>query len=58
MDYRLKIFLLGITLIQHILDMHENDINHEQPRPKCVSTHDIIIEDSTLLSELTKKQGI
>lgn len=50
--------LLGGTLIQHIPDMHESDINHEQPHPKCAPTHDIIIEDSTLLSELTKDKTV
>ena len=50
--------LLGGTLIQHIPDMHESDINHEQPHPKCAPTHDIIIEENTLLSQLTKAKKI
>lgn len=45
--------VLGGTLIQHIPDSHESDINHEQDHPKCEPTHDIIIEDNTLLSGLT-----
>jgi putative glutamine amidotransferase len=50
--------LLGGTLIQHIPDMYKSDINHEQPYPKCVPTHDIIIEENTLLSELTEARRI
>ena len=44
---------LGGTLIQHIPDFHKSDINYEQDHPKCAPTHDIIIEDNTLLSELS-----
>lgn len=45
--------LLGGTLIQHIPDMYKSNINHEQPHPKCRPTHNILIEEGTLLSELT-----
>lgn len=50
--------LLGGTLIQHIPDVHMSDINHEQPHPKCSPTHDIIIENSTFLSGLTKEKRV
>lgn len=50
--------LLGGTLIQHIPDTHKSDINHEQPNPKCSPTHDILIEQNTLLSELTTQTNI
>jgi len=45
---------LGGTLIQHIPDSHKSDINHEQGHPKYVPTHDIIVDDNTILSELTE----
>lgn len=50
--------LLGGTLIQHIPDTHKSDINHEQPNPKCAPTHDVLIEDNTILSELTSAKTI
>ena len=50
--------LLGGSLIQHIPDVHKSDINHEQDHPKCTPTHDIIIEDNTILSELSPKKTV
>ena len=49
---------LGGTLIQHIPDTHQSDINHEQPAPKHVPTHPINIEDGTLLSTLSESNNI
>jgi putative glutamine amidotransferase len=48
--------LLGGTLIQHIPDTHKSDINHEQPDPKCQPTHDILIQEDTILSELSEER--
>lgn len=45
---------LGGTLIQHIPDTHPSDINHEQPAPKNLPTHKIILEKKSLLSSLYK----
>ena len=45
--------VLGGTLIQHIPDTHSSHINHEQPAPKHVPTHPIIIEKDTLLASLS-----
>jgi putative glutamine amidotransferase len=50
--------LFGGTLIQHIPDTHKSDINHEQADPKCQPTHDILIQENTLLSELTTEKNI
>ena len=45
--------VMGGTLIQHIPDTHNSDINHEQPAPKNIPTHPIIIKKGTLLDELS-----
>jgi len=50
--------VLGGTLIQHIPDSHQSNINHEQPAPKHVPTHSIIIKEGTLLSKLSKSNNI
>ncbi len=42
----------GGTLIQHIPDHHRSNVNHEQPIPKNVPTHDVIIKEGTLLAKL------
>lgn len=44
--------LLGGTLIQHIPDIIKSDINHEQPHPKDIPTHDVILSKNTLMHEL------
>jgi putative glutamine amidotransferase len=49
---------LGGTLIQNIPDVHKSNINHEQPYPTCSPTHDIIINDGSLLSRLTKEKRV
>lgn len=43
----------GGTLIQHIPDHHKSSINHEQPKPKDVPTHDITIKENTLVASLS-----
>lgn len=43
----------GGSLIHHIPDVIKSDINHEQPEPKDVPSHEIIIEESTMLSRLS-----
>lgn len=45
--------VMGGTLIQHIPDTHNSDINHEQPHPKNAPTHSIIIEKNTLFDEMS-----
>ena len=50
--------LFGGTLIQHIPDNHSSDINHEQPAPKHVPTHRVILEEGTLLSKLSVSNDI
>lgn len=45
--------VLGGTLIQHIPDTHQSDINHEQPAPKNIPTHPVIIENDTLFASLS-----
>jgi len=50
--------LFGGTLIQHIPDHLESDINHEQPHPKNQPTHRIDIEPSTILAELADDSNI
>ena len=50
--------MFGGTLIQHIPDSHSSDINHEQPAPKHVPTHRVILEEGTLLSKLSGSNNI
>lgn len=47
--------LFGGTLIQHIPDTHPSDINHEQPPPKNVPTHEITVKKGTLFEGLVNK---
>jgi putative glutamine amidotransferase len=44
--------LFGGTLIQHIPDVHESNWNHEQPPPKNIPTHPVIINEGTVLRSL------
>lgn len=43
----------GGTLFQHLPDNIDSEINHEQPAPKHVPSHDIIIEQESILASLT-----
>ena len=43
---------LGGSLIQHIPDYLQSEINHEQPPPKDIPSHPIIIKPQTILSKL------
>lgn len=43
--------LLGGSLIQHIPDTVQTDINHEQPNKRTEAGHAVIIEPGTLLSK-------
>lgn len=47
--------LFGGTLIQHIPTTHPSQINHEQPTPKYVPTHDILIQENSLLASLAER---
>ncbi len=49
---------LGGSLIQHIPDSCPSNINHEQPKPKDIPTHSIIIENDTLLSQLSESVNV
>lgn len=44
--------IFGGTLIQHLPDVLQSSINHEQPSPKNAPTHDVIIEQNTLLHDI------
>lgn len=46
----------GGTLYQHIPNHIQSDINHEQPAPKHVPSHEIIIEDNSILKSLTSEE--
>lgn len=48
----------GGTLHQHLPDAIKSDINHEQPHPKYVPSHEIIIEEGTILSALCKERVV
>lgn len=45
----------GGNIIQHIPDEVESNIAHEQPRPKNVPTHEIVVEEGTKLYSITGK---
>ena len=49
--------LYGGTLIQHLPDIVKSDINHEQPHPKNVPTHDIIINNKSIIFDLNDKKN-
>ncbi len=44
--------LFGGTLIQHIPDLYKSNINHEQPPPKNVPTHQVAIKEGSILRDL------
>lgn len=44
--------IFGGTLIQHLPDRFNSHINHEQPHPKNIPTHEIIIEPGSILSTM------
>lgn len=43
---------LGGTMIQDIKTFYKTDINHEQPKPKNVPTHDVLIIEGTKLRDI------
>jgi putative glutamine amidotransferase len=47
----------GGNLIQHIPDEVPSEINHEQPKPKNVLTHDVLITPGTKLHSVVGKTG-
>ena len=50
--------LFGGTLIQHIPDHLSSELNHEQPPPKNIPTHPIIIKEGTILRSLSPTSEI
>lgn len=50
--------VFGGTLIQHIPDHFNSNLNHEQPSPKNIPTHSIIIKEGTVLSSLSENSEI
>lgn len=44
--------ILGGTLIQHIPDAIQSEIQHEQPHPKNVVSHSVHVEENSLLHQL------
>jgi putative glutamine amidotransferase len=50
--------VFGGTLIQHIPDVVNSNVNHEQPAPKHVPTHSIVIESNSLLAKLAESTKI
>lgn len=46
----------GGTLYQHLPDYINSEINHEQPAPKDIPSHDIILEEGTILRSLSKER--
>lgn len=45
--------IFGGTLLQHIPDQYITDLNHEQPAPKHIPSHSVIIKEGTILSTLS-----
>ncbi|SNB63202.1 putative glutamine amidotransferase [Arboricoccus pini] len=45
--------VLGGTLIQHLPDAVQSDIQHEQPNPRTEPGHDVLIEPHSLLARIT-----
>lgn len=45
--------VLGGTLIQHLPDAVQSDIQHEQPNPRTEPGHEILIEPDSLLARIT-----
>jgi putative glutamine amidotransferase len=50
--------IFGGTLIQHIPDHLDSDLNHEQPPPKHMPSHSIIIEEGTILRDLAPSSEV
>lgn len=50
--------VMGGTLIQHIPDRIQSDINHEQPKPKEIPTHSVFIKEDTLFRSLSEADKI
>jgi putative glutamine amidotransferase len=50
--------IFGGTLIQHIPEYVSSNLNHEQPPPKNVPTHSIVVKKGTILSSLTADSEI
>ncbi len=50
--------IFGGSLIQHIPDSYNSNINHEQPPPKNIPTHSVDIIQDTLLAELSLEPTI
>ncbi|NRB10367.1 MAG: gamma-glutamyl-gamma-aminobutyrate hydrolase family protein [Rickettsiaceae bacterium] len=48
--------IFGGTLIQHLPDSINSEINNEQPPPKNVPSHDILLEKDSLLYEFNDKE--
>ena len=48
----------GGNLIHHIPDAIKSDINHEQPEPKDAPSHEIIIEDGSVLSRFSNNKTV
>jgi putative glutamine amidotransferase len=45
--------VMGGTLIQHIPDSVQDALPHEQPNPRTEPGHDVVVEDGSLLHEIT-----
>ncbi|MFN7039143.1 MAG: gamma-glutamyl-gamma-aminobutyrate hydrolase family protein [Alphaproteobacteria bacterium] len=45
--------IFGGSLIQHIPDSFPNALNHEQPKPKNIPWHKVIVEKDSLLYNIT-----
>ncbi|CAF3764745.1 unnamed protein product [Rotaria magnacalcarata] len=50
--------IFGGTLIQHIPEYVSSNLNHEQPPPKNVPTHSIVVKKGTILSSLAADSEI
>jgi putative glutamine amidotransferase len=50
--------LFGGTLIQHIPDHLNSELNHEQPPPKNIPTHPVILEEGTILRSLSPSSEV
>ncbi|MFK7968683.1 MAG: gamma-glutamyl-gamma-aminobutyrate hydrolase family protein [Rickettsiaceae bacterium] len=50
--------VLGGTLIQHIPEHFNSDLNHAQPHPKNIPTHGVFVKEGTILSALTTDSKI
>lgn len=50
--------IFGGTLIQHIPDYLNSDLNHEQPPPKNIPSHPVIIKEGTILRSLAPDSKI